>query len=279
MRLPDFLMNWCKMSAGGMDMSIWKKLMEARAQTPKNLGKQGEAAAARKLRWANFWGYSGKMLRNVYVPTGNGGTTEIDLLYITRKGVFVIESKNYSGYLFGNEFYQNWAVTLYAGKNWLGRRKVEKHNFYNPIWQNRTHINHLNAYLESDVPSFSVIVFSDHCVLKQIDYDAQETTICQQKEFFRKIRTIWRRHPNCLADREIAEIYEELRPLTKVDHWTKKQHVRDIRRQRYQIPTCPWCGGRLVIRTARSGSYAGKQFYGCSNYPQCSYIQDKATHV
>lgn len=262
-------------ATGGMDMSIWKKLREAWAQTPKNLGKQGETAVARKLRWADFWGYRGRLLRNVYVPTSSGGTTEIDLLYLTRKGLFVIESKNYTGYLFGSDWQQNWTETFRGRKTWLGRRKVEKHPFYNPIWQNEAHISRLRAYLENEIPMFSVIVFSDHCVLKEIDYDPEEVTICQQRELFRKLRTIWRRHPNCLRDADIVALYEELRPLTKVDHRTKRQHVRDVRTQRRRVPTCPWCGGTLVLRTARSGPHAGEPFYGCSNYPRCQYLRDR----
>lgn len=37
---------------------------------------------------------------------------------------------------------------------------------------------------------------------------------------------------------------------------------------------CPQCKGQLVLRTAKRGAYAGNQFYGCSNYPNCRYIQN-----
>ncbi len=35
---------------------------------------------------------------------------------------------------------------------------------------------------------------------------------------------------------------------------------------------CPKCGAPMVLRTARTGAYQGKQFYGCSNYPKCQGI-------
>jgi ssDNA-binding Zn-finger/Zn-ribbon topoisomerase 1 len=35
------------------------------------------------------------------------------------------------------------------------------------------------------------------------------------------------------------------------------------------VPLCPRCGARMAVRTARRGSKAGQQFYGCSNYPKC----------
>ncbi|MBR3692099.1 MAG: topoisomerase DNA-binding C4 zinc finger domain-containing protein [Clostridia bacterium] len=40
-----------------------------------------------------------------------------------------------------------------------------------------------------------------------------------------------------------------------------------------QISKCPRCNGNLVLRTATRGANAGDQFYGCSNYPKCKYIQ------
>ncbi|MBU6501077.1 MAG: restriction endonuclease [Patescibacteria group bacterium] len=37
---------------------------------------------------------------------------------------------------------------------------------------------------------------------------------------------------------------------------------------------CPQCGGKLELRTAHQGDYAGKQFWGCSNFPKCRYIKN-----
>jgi hypothetical protein len=37
-------------------------------------------------------------------------------------------------------------------------------------------------------------------------------------------------------------------------------------------PTCPKCGVRMVLRTARHGANSGRQFYGCPNYPRCQQI-------
>ena len=37
-------------------------------------------------------------------------------------------------------------------------------------------------------------------------------------------------------------------------------------------PCCPKCGGEMVLRTAKSGTNQGGQFWGCANYPQCRGI-------
>ena len=34
-------------------------------------------------------------------------------------------------------------------------------------------------------------------------------------------------------------------------------------------PRCPSCGVAMVVRTATTGSHAGRKFYGCPNYPRC----------
>lgn len=72
------------------------------------------------------FGRKGKILRNVYLPKDNGETSEIDVLYITQKGIFVFESKNYSGWIFGDEKGQYWTAML---------PNRQKNRFYNPIKQ------------------------------------------------------------------------------------------------------------------------------------------------
>jgi len=37
---------------------------------------------------------------------------------------------------------------------------------------------------------------------------------------------------------------------------------------------CPKCGSKLVLRVAKKGENAGNQFYGCSAFPKCRYIQN-----
>ena len=36
-----------------------------------------------------------------------------------------------------------------------------------------------------------------------------------------------------------------------------------------QSPPCPTCGAPMILRTARRGTHAGSQFWGCSAYPRC----------
>lgn len=51
------------------------------------------------------------MLRNIYVPY-NGKTSEIDVLLLHEKGIFVFGSKNYSGWIFGRLQNAQWTQCL-----------------------------------------------------------------------------------------------------------------------------------------------------------------------
>ena len=73
-------------------------------------GAEGERGIEKKLERANLFGYQGVCLKNLYVPLAKGGTTEIDLVYLTGRGIFVIESKNYSGRILGDEQEGQWSV-------------------------------------------------------------------------------------------------------------------------------------------------------------------------
>lgn len=237
-------------------------------------GSVGESLTENKLKLSRLFGKDGYILKNIYIPKSNGETSEIDLLFITKKGIFVIESKNYSGYIFGSEQNQNWTVTLYAGKGFFGINKVEKHQFYNPIKQNKTHIKNLKEFIGKDVPCFSIIVFSNRCELKEINVFSDNVYVCYRDEINRIISRIWKKNEDVLSDNEVFNLNELLSKHTGVDKEIKKKHVDQIVDKYSSNTICPKCGGKLVLRSAKKGPYAGNTFYGCSNYPKCKYVKN-----
>jgi restriction system protein len=54
--------------------------------------------------------------------------------------------------------------------------------------------------------------------------------------------------------------------------WTDRTDPSDRTDQKMRIPLCPLCGNLTVLRTAKSGKSPGKQFWGCSAYPECKGI-------
>lgn len=102
---------------------------------------------------------------DLYIRKENGTYTQIDLVVPTPQGIIVFEVKDYSGWIFGNGNSKYWMQILAFGE--------EKHQFYNPIWQNRTHITALRKLLPNnpDVPIFNIVVFYGNSEFKDLDYD------------------------------------------------------------------------------------------------------------
>ena len=121
-------------------------------------------------------------LRNLYIPYRDI-TTEIDLVMLHETGIYVFESKNYSGWIFGNEKQQYWTQSLKGGK---------KFKFYNPIHQNRTHINSLVELLRlsPDQRPKSYVVFSNRCTLKSVPPSTKDMVICNRYNMLEDIE--WR---------------------------------------------------------------------------------------
>lgn len=243
-------------------------------------GKLGEYKIFQHLE--SLDGYK-QYLFNLYLPKNGEETTELDIVLLHGSGVYVFESKNYSGWIFGTETQKNWTQTLPAG-----RGRSQKNHFYNPIMQNKGHIKWLRSYLNDEMlPTFSCIVFSERCTLKDIKLTSSEHAVIQRFDVLNTVRKAASAHPQILSTSQIDDLYQRLYPLTQVDPDVKQQHIREINntingsrptrpsaaRSNSQDLLCPLCGGRLVLRTASKGKNQGDQFWGCSNYPKCRYTK------
>ena len=167
-----------------------------------------------------------KLLFNLYIPKENYETTEIDALMISSKGIYVFESKNYSGWIFGSENKKYWYQTLAAGRN-----GVHKESFYNPVMQNATHIKHLKNLLSENIPIWSVIVFSDRCTLKSININSKNVYVIKRNNLSNtviRIREIAGK--DTLDENKIVEIYNKLFPYTQVEQTVKLQHIANIKK-------------------------------------------------
>lgn len=187
-------------------------------------GKLGEVYTVRELKLLKLFGRKGKILRNVYIPKDNGETSEIDVLFITQKGIFVIESKNYSGWIFGSENQYKWTMML---------PNKEKHSFYNPIKQNHTHMKWLKNYLgiEIEIPLFSLIVFSERCELKKVTVENPDIKVIKRDCTYATIRDIWNEKEDMLSDEEVEAVYQKLKKLTKISNTEKETHIQNIKQK------------------------------------------------
>lgn len=143
-----------------------------------------------------------KIIRNVYIPI-DGKKTEIDILFITSFGIFVIESKNYNGSIYGSEEDFKW--TEYFTDN-------KKYQIPNPIKQNNHHIKFLSEYLNKDLNDFkSYIVFGNNSTLSKLIYNHVKTHITKTKSLIAYLIDDMHNSEIKYSHEEIDKIYIDLK--------------------------------------------------------------------
>lgn len=249
-------------------------------------GRYGEYLTYHYLRAYEKQG--AKFLFNCYLPRENGETTEIDVMMISRSGIYVFESKNYSGWIFGDANGKNWTQTLPQG------RRSHKEHFLNPIKQNQLHIKWLKQYLQDEtVPIHSIVVFSERCTLKKVDTSGSDAIVIKRDCLHRTIAGMDAKMSLTLDENKIKRLYERLYFSTQVGDQVKLNHIENVANHiserehsektvEFKIVSadfrgdeqvlCPRCGAPMVLRTAKKGNNAGKKFYGCITYPKCKGI-------
>jgi hypothetical protein len=186
-------------------------------------GRSGEYSIYNTLK--NYELTGAKFLFNLYIPTYNNKTTEIDVVMICPQGIFVFESKNYIGWIFGTETQRKWTQTLHAGYGFS-----KKEHFFNPIMQNEYHIKYLSKLLDNKYPFYSIIVFSDNCEMKSITRKANsDANLIYRFELFKTVREELLRHNTVIPDKLINDIYNKLYPYSQVPEETKLQHILNLK--------------------------------------------------
>ena len=237
-------------------MGLLKKIVKAIAQPVINnyKGKLGEAKVNSKLSPLIFDKVEHRQINNLILLDSNGKSHQIDHIEIRHNGIFCIETKNYIGLIFGNENQDKWTQTLYNG---------EKHQFVNPLKQNRSHIFHISNVLNKKYRINSVVVMVQNNADK-INC-SNVVNLSDLKFYLMKYND-----GTNYSTKEMDEIYNKLiRANRQINN---KEHVENIRQTQAELKegVCPRCGGKLIERVGKYG-----KFYGCSNYPKCTFILKK----
>ena len=181
-------------------------------------GMLGEYKTFNSLR--DYEDVGGKFLFNVYLPREDSTTTEIDLLFLTPKGIFVIESKNYQGMVLGNANDLEWI------QSFDNNIRIP---FYNPIKQNETHIKYLKNQIGDVLPIYSVIVFSDDCNLKYVPNDVKNTFVVNRSMLSSLISTILVNSDQLVSHKTVDELQKMLFPFSQITEKEKMEHVRNVK--------------------------------------------------
>lgn len=195
-------------------------------------------------------------LNNVTIRT-HRGTTQIDHVIVSRYGVFVVETKSMNGWIFGGEGDPFWTKT----------NRGNKLRFQNPLQQNEGHIRALSNMAR--IPRermHSVVVFGGNCSLRtemppNVLTGGYTTYVKSKRQVL---------FTEAEVERIVAAVQAQMLPKTRETHL---KHVDHLKQRFESTTTCGRCGNPLVVRTAKTGSNAGNQFLGCSQYPSCRYVR------
>lgn len=169
----------------------------------------------------------GKQLRNLYIPLPSGKRTEIDTLNISVSGIYVLETKNYRGWIYGNEDWKNWTVSY---------SREKKYTFYNPIMQNATHIWALQSVLPEISPDayFSLVIFNDASEFKRLEHHSPRTYVLKHGDLNSFFNSLLRDNMGLLTREKVNEIFHKLKPYSNVSDAVKQRHIEDVNRRRTQ---------------------------------------------
>ena len=217
-----------------------------------------------------------QLIKNVTLPTENG-TTQIDHIVVSQFGVFVVETKNMKGCIYGTAKQKQWTQKIFK---YLGK-------FQNPLHQNYKHTQTLAACL--NVPTnclYSVVVFIGNSTFKtkmpeNVTYALGCVNYIKAK---REILFTAEQVAEMVFAIEAGRLSRSLK--TNVQH---NKHVKEIiatkqaseqiktpattkAREKPSEPVCNKCGSQLVLRMAKKGKNLGNQFWGCSSFPKCRAV-------
>lgn len=216
----------------------------------------------------------GKVIRNCYLRWNNASTTQIDDILIFRSGIYVIECKDYSGWIFGDGSHENWTQTLPCGYD----GDYVKTSFYNPVKQNQTHIKCIRQKLQNDssIPIHNIVVFGDSCTFKAMENTCGAHVI-KSGRLYETIYRIEQETGSVLSEADIERIYTRLMKDVEENPDLEDEHIRNVERimqkkeheKSHNGNICPRCGSPLVLKNGHYG-----RFYGCMRYPSCKYTRN-----
>ncbi len=233
-------------------------------------------------------------LHNVTLPTADG-STQIDHLIFSPYGIFVLETKNYQGWIFGGEHQAQWTQQIY--------RKRSK--FQNPLRQNYKHTKALQELLGISAERVhSVIAFVGDCEFKTV----MPPRVTRGDGFVAYIRsftqTVWsldemqallkrlegvRLQPGRATNRQHLAHVKQLQAKKVLrggrgavePAWTQAaEHpaaappvANASVRLPEDVPVCPQCAWPLRSLVMQRGPLAGQTVSRCCNVVACSFVR------
>ena len=191
---------------------------------------------------------------------GKDKETQIDHIIVSKYGVFVVETKDRSGWIFGSERDAQWTQVIFD----------KKVRFQNPLRQNYLHTRSLADVLGIEHNKIhSLIVFWGDCEFKT---PIPENVV---KGIFKSTRYIKSKKQILLTDADVDRICKQIKTIKNNTSILQGiRHAYSLHKRYDNTSICPKCGGKLIERKSTRGKRAGNKFLGCENYPQCRYTKE-----
>lgn len=158
-------------------------------------------------------------LNGITLPRANGGSTQIDHIIVSVYGIFVIETKNYKGWIYGSEKQKQWTQSFPNGS---------KFKFQNPLRQNYLHIKTLADLLGLELSYFhSMIAFIGECELKTRDELPEHVLTGGMVSYVKK------KQDEILTENEVKSIVEQINSNRFSKSWrTNREHKAYLKDKR-----------------------------------------------
>lgn len=184
----------------------------------KKLGKDGEKKVAKVLKsYASFRSY--KVLNDIYLPLYDK-TTQVDHILIGFFGILVVETKNLSGEIYGDPKKKEWLHIM-------GKQNQTRHELYNPLMQNQTHIDCIRHILGLDnlynIPIENLVVFTSKKSELYIPKNLPIIKIAKLKKFLRNPR--FDKDNNM----DVEKLYNSLVSRQVTDKQRINDHVKNVK--------------------------------------------------
>lgn len=205
------------------------------------------------------------VLHDVLIDGTCDNTSQIDLLMIGKKGIYVVEVKSFANAkIYGDVQRSKW--TYYShGK---------KYEIYSPLKQNKKHVEYLKKFLQDfgPIPCFSIltVICEDFKVSGQFP---PNTVLCSSLPAMKRgIQSIAESHPEVWSESTQQEIFSYIKnnqhngKAARIEHKERVISYKNELDRLTQQKQCPYCKTDLILRKGKYGD-----FYGCKNYPKCKY--------
>lgn len=184
------------------------------------------------------------------------GTTQIDHIIVSVYGIFVIETKNYTGTIRGRR----------KGEHWIQYVNGRSYTIYNPLKQNHAHIMAIQGIFNIPLNRYvAIVVMAQAC---DVQGEAINCVIhsSQLLDVIKGFNTV------VFAEYEMHYIASEIIKKKQNGFWNNLDHVANtqgkikLKENKVAQRICPRCNNALVERNGQYG-----MFLGCSDYPRCKY--------